>query len=100
MVLGMIGKQPADFLDYDIDFSEWLVGTDAIASIETRVLRDDGRALGSGDLQAKYVINNSPRVKIWLIDGIDREGYKLEVTVTTDDGRIKQVELRVRVRDR
>ena len=99
MVLGMIRKQPADFLDYDIDFSEWLIGTDAISTIDAQVTRDDGAVLTGADLEAKYIINNNPRVKVWLINGIDHENYKVELTITTDDGRIKQVELRVRVRD-
>ena len=99
MVLGMIRKQPADFLDYDIDFSKWLIGTDAISTIVAQVTRDDGAVLTEADLEAKYIINNNPRVKVWLINGVDRENYKVELTITTDDGRVKQVELRVRVRD-
>lgn len=99
MRLGTITKQPADFLDYDITYEKWLVGTDAISFIETHVTRDDDKVLGDDDLKVKYTINNTPVVKLWLKDGVDRENYKIEITVTTDDGRIKQVELRVRVRD-
>lgn len=99
MRLGTITKQPADFLDYDIDFSKWLVGTDLLASLAAVVTRDDGLPLGIGDLDPRYIINNQTIAKLWLADGVDRESYKIEITATTDDGRVKQVELRVRVRD-
>lgn len=99
MRLGTVTKQPADFLDYDIDFSDWLVGTDLIAELDVVVTRDDGLSLGAGDLDPRYIINNQTVAKLWLADGVDGEGYKIEITMTTDDGRVKQVELRVRVRD-
>lgn len=99
MMLGRIQKQPADFLDYDIDFSKWLVGTDFINEINVQITRDDGADLGEDDLEAKYVINNNPVVKLWLAKGVDRESYKIEITVATNGARVKQVELRVRMRD-
>lgn len=99
MRLGTISKQPADFLDYDIDYSEWLLGNDAINEITVDVTRDDGQVLGEGDLDVRYVINNNPVVKLWLADGIDQERYKIEITIRTNNGRVKQVELRARVRD-
>ena len=99
MRLGTISKQPADFLDYDIDYSEWLLGNDAINEITVDVTRDDGAGLSSEDLEVRYVINNNPIVKLWLANGVDQERYKIEVTIRTNNGRIKQVELRTRVRD-
>lgn len=99
MMLGTIRKQPADVLDYDIDFSEWLPETDQIQGIDVAITRIDDVDMGVDDLNAKYIINNNPVVKLWLDKGVDGESYKIETTITTKDGRTKQVELRARLRD-
>lgn len=99
MNLGSLSKQPADVLDYDIDFSEWLRSGDTIETIDVVITRLDGAAIEVGDLAVKYTINNTPIVKVWLEKGVDGQSYKLEITVVTREGRTKQVELRARVRD-
>jgi hypothetical protein len=97
--IGSITKQPADVLDYDIDFSEWLRAGDTLETIDVVLTRLDGATLGLDDLAVKYVINNTPIAKVWLEKGVDGQAYKAEVTVVTREGRTKQVELRARVRD-
>lgn len=91
MILGSFSKQPVEVLDYDVDCSEWLASDDVLASATAAV---DGTGL-----VIDSVLVSSPRVKVWLSGGTDGSSYKITVTITTDDGRIKQVEFRVRVKD-
>ena len=91
MILGTFSKQPVEVLDYDIDCSEWLVSDDELTSA-TAVVEPVG-------VTADSVLVSSPRVKVWLSGGTNGATYKVTVTITTDDGRVKQVEFRVRVRD-
>lgn len=91
MILGTFSKQPVEVLDYDIDCSDWLVSDDALSSA-TAVVDETGLAVDS-------VLISSPRVKVWLSGGTNGSTYKVTVTITTEDGRVKQVEFRVRVRD-
>lgn len=91
MILGTFSKQPVEVLDYDIDCSDWLVSDDVLASA-TAVTDVAGLTVDS-------VLVSSPRVKVWLSGGTNGAAYKVTVTITTDDGRVKQVEFRVRVKD-
>lgn len=91
MILGSFSKQPVEVLDYDIDCSDWIVSDDAVASATATV---DGTGL-----VIDSVLVSSPRIKVWLSAGTNGSSYKITVTITTDDGRIKQVEFRVRVKD-
>lgn len=87
-------KQPADVLDYDIDYATWLPDNDAIASVETAVT-----PAGGMEVDLTLVIENNTRVKLWVSGGVTGTTYKVEVTVTTDDGRVKQDEVRFRVKE-
>jgi len=91
MIIGTFSKQPVEVLDYDIDCSEWLVSDDALASA-TAVADAAGLTVDS-------VLISSPRIKVWISGGTNGLTYKVTVTITTEDGRVKQVEFRVRVRD-
>ena len=83
-------KQPSDILDYDIDLSEWLSSgdnvIDAIVTVPTGLTLD-----------RKTVTDD--RVKIWLADGVDGVTYKVTTKITTEDGRSKEVDFEIRVRD-
>lgn len=92
MILGSFSKQPVEVLDYDIDCSDWLVSDDVVASATATVT-------GGAGLVVDSVFVASPRIKVWLSGGTNGLSYKITVTITTDDGRIKQVEFRVRVKD-
>lgn len=91
MILGSFSKQPVEVLDYDIDCSDWIVSDDAVVSATATV---DGTGLVINSVSV-----SSPRIKVWLSAGTNGSSYKVTVTITTDDGRIKQVEFRVRVKD-
>lgn len=87
-------KQPADVLDYDIDYATWLPDNDAIASAVAAVTPTGGM-----EVDLTLVVENSTRVKLWVSGGVTGTTYKVEVTVTTDDGRVKQDEVRFRVKE-
>lgn len=92
MILGNFTKQPVDVVDYDIDYSEWLTDGDNVQSA-TIVTAP------ATDLTIDAVFINDPRVKIWVSGGINGITYKVTVTTTTADGRVKQDEFRVKVKD-
>ena len=102
MSLGTFNKQPAETLDYDIDFSQILDDGDLLASIGdpatplplSVVSAPVGLSLGP-----TFVIGDGKVIKQWLSGGTNRQRYKITLTVTTNSGRVKQVEFEVRVKD-
>ena len=101
MIIGKFTKQPAEVLDYDIDFSEFLadgdtlvsVGDPAVPSPLNVVVTPAGLALGpTCEL-------GGVGIKQWLSGGTAGTTYKVTVTATSNAGRIKQVEFVIRVKD-
>ena len=84
-------KQPADVLDYDIDYTDWL-GSDTIAS--KTVTADDGITIDSS-----AITGAGTRVKTWISGGTTATTYKITVTITTTGGLTKQDEFRVKVKE-
>lgn len=101
MIIGKFIKQPADILDYDIDFSGFLAdgdtllstGNPAVPSPLNVVVTPPGLTLGS-----TFVLGGV-MLKQWLSGGTDGVKYKVTVTATSNAGRVKQVEFVVRVKD-
>jgi hypothetical protein len=92
-IIGTITQQPVDVLDYDIDVTALVEGGDAIASVVATVTP-------SGELEVSPIETSDTLVKLWIgPDGVAGTTYKIEVTVTTDNGRIKQDELRVKIKE-
>ena len=91
MILGNFTKQPVDVVDYDIDYSEWLTTGDNVQSTVVTVTPEG--------LTVDSVFVNDPRIKIWISGGTNGVTYKVTVTATTADGRVKQDEFRVKVKD-
>lgn len=91
MNLGNFSKQPVEVKDYDIDYSEWMTAGDNVESVVV-VVAPTG-------LTVESVFVNDPRVKVWLSGGSDATQYKLTVTMTSADGRIKQDEFKIKVKD-
>lgn len=91
-MLGLMIKQPADDLDYDIDFGNWLPDDDTILTVETAVDVE-------GELTVDEVNVDSPVVKVWCSGGETGTTYKVTVTVATQGGRVKEVDFKIRVRD-
>lgn len=99
MNLGTQTQQPDEMLDYDIDYSKWLVGTDRIASVTMAVEPPFDEQTNPNGLQATYVSHDGVKVKFWAKGGISGQTYKVTMTLQTDDGRIKQDELKFRIKE-
>lgn len=92
MSIPIYTKQPGDNIDIDIDFSQWLPSTDTIAS--SSAVADAGIALGltENDLVGK-------KVKQWVSGGTTGNRYKVTVTMTSAEGRVKEVEFYIKVKE-
>jgi hypothetical protein len=102
MIIGKFNKQPAETLDYDIDFSEFLAdgdtlvttGNPPVPSPLSVTIDNAGMTLGP-----TVVIGGGKIIKQWLSGGTDGVRYKITVTATSNAGRVKQIEFVVRVKD-
>lgn len=91
MILGTFLKQPAETLDYDINYAEWMVAGDSIGSATAT---PDGTGL-----EVVSVFVNPQLIKLWVRGGNAGTTYKITITATTDDGRIKQDEIKIKVKE-
>jgi len=92
MILNRYTKQPADRLDYDLEYADWLSAGDALLSAVAVV-----EPVGGVTLDDPLI--DGTRVKIFASAGANGMNYKITVTTTTVLFRIKQDEFYVRVRD-
>jgi hypothetical protein len=92
-MLGTVEKQPAEILDYDVDFARWLDDTDTITDATVVISPTGSLAMSALDVDPALV-------KVWLTGGTSGVSYKVEVTVDTNAGRRGQVEFRVRVKEK
>ncbi len=102
MTLATFDKQPADTLDYDIDFSAILDDGDTLASTGSPAIPTPLNVVVSPaglTVAPTFVINNGKTIKQWVSGGSSGIRYKITVTATTAAGRVKQVEFIVRVKD-
>lgn len=90
-LIGVYSQQPDERLDYDIDYTDWLESGDSVLSATVSVFPATGLTVNA--------IANSPFVKVWAYDGTDKQTFKIEVTMTTTAGRIKQDEIRIICKD-
>lgn len=98
MALAKFSKQPADVLDFDVSYADWLNDReDTISSIS--VTSDDGMTIGNGINGAASPIANAGVVRFWALGGTDGVTYKVTVTVVTTGGRTKQAEVQIKVRE-
>lgn len=84
-------KQPADVLDYDVEYGDWLPDGDALSQAEA--------VTDSTDLTIDSIQVIGTLVKVWISGGIDGAQYKVTVTATTNDGRVKEADFTIRVRN-
>ena len=93
-ILERFTKQPADRQDYDISFVDWLaaLGDTALSVVVTT---------DAGITQSSPAVLFGGLVKVWLSGGLDGQTYKVTITLTTAStpGRIKQVEITVKVKE-
>lgn len=89
-IIGTFQQQPADILDYDVDFSEWLPAADTIVSAVVAAV--------PASMGLSFAIQGK-RVKVWCQNGANGVTYKVTTTITTNDYRVKQVEFRLKVKE-
>jgi hypothetical protein len=102
MIIGRFTKQPAETLDYDIDFSEFLGPGDTLVSSGSPPVPSPLNVAvtpAGMTLVNTFVTNNGTSIKQWLAGGTDGVRYKITLTVTSNNGRVKQVEFLVRVKE-
>lgn len=91
-MLGIKQKRPADVLDFDVDYEDWLTDDDTITTVTTSVLP-------AGELEVDSVQVANPEVKVWVSGGVNGSTYDIEVTAATTGGRIKVECFKIRVKD-
>ena len=114
-------KQPSELLDYDFNYSEWLVDddilSDAVISIEDlstgskltlKVKNIPFSELQAGDYDVigplpnviiTFFVVADEYVKVWVDGGDDREKYKITCTAETHNGRIKESEAILKIKE-
>lgn len=73
-------KSPTAFLDYSIDWSDWLQETETITASTW--------ASDSVDLTLSLPANSGTKTTIWIDGGVDGNGYTVSNTITTSEDRI------------
>ena len=91
-MLGIKQKRPADVLDFDVDYEDWLTDDDEITTVTTSVSP-------AGELVVDSVQVSNPEVKVWVSGGVNGSTYEIEVTAATTGGRVKVECFKVRVKD-
>lgn len=96
-------KQPADVLDYDIDLRRWFktLPNDEVVAAAVEVTEGDGVLVAGPAPHPEAVIFGDARqqIKVWLGAGTDGVTYKLRVTATTQQDRVKEIDFKLRVRE-
>ena len=92
-ILAKFEKQPGDVQDFDIDFSEYLAGL-SDTGVSKAVTADAGLTI-----LAHTLIDSGKVVKVFTSGGTDGETYKISVALTTTGGRVKQAEIKIKVKE-
>lgn len=91
-IIGAFTKQPGDTLDYDIDYTKWLVAGDEVTSA--------GAAVAPSGLTLVSVSEGVPDVvKVWVSGGTSGVRYKVTVITSTKGGRVKEDEFLLTVKE-
>ena len=101
MILGKFKKQPAETLDYDIDFSQFLTDGDTLVTDGNppQPYPLDVAVEPPGLMLGPTFVLNGTTIKQWLSGGDNGVKYKITITATSNAGRVKQVEFVVQVKD-
>jgi hypothetical protein len=85
--------QPADTQDYDIEFADWFPPGDEIVSVQLKVQP-------TMPMPPSFAFVGQ-RVKVWIYaGGLSGQKYQISVAATTNDGRTKEVELIVPIKEK
>lgn len=98
MILATYEKQPAEYKDYDIDYSEFLTPSDDTVSVVTTAVTSVTEAAPT--LQVNLVQTTVYVAKLWVLGGTVGVKYKITVRMTSLGGRIDESELIFNIKDR
>lgn len=85
-------QQTRDELDYDVDFTRWLPDGDTITSATAAPHIE-------GELEVVAAQAVGGVVKVWIKGGVDGKTYIITVLISTEGGRVKEIEFKLRVKD-
>lgn len=86
-------KQPLERRDIDVVTEDWMPVSDYIATA-TSVVSPAGLTV-----DAPMISVDKLRAKVWVSSGTNKVDYKVTTTIATHDGRIKEHEFMVKVRE-
>jgi hypothetical protein len=92
-LVGTFIQQPSDELDYDINYTDWLSDSDTVLSA-TATVTPAGLTVA-----APLPVDTNRRLKLWVSGGTAGVTYKVEVTMTTALNRVKQDEVRFKIKE-
>lgn len=94
--MDIFDKQPAEVIDINLDLSAYLPSTDTIiGAVPTLQSANIG-----GFVLGTTVINNTTKIVTqWVAAGTNGQSYHVAVTVTSAQGRVKQIDFKVKVKE-
>lgn len=90
-ILAVFSKQTHEVQDFDIDFTPYLTGHTDTPSSYT-LASEPGITIDSHSRTGNVV-------KVWVSGGMDGETYKITATMTTIGGRVKEGDIKVKIKD-
>lgn len=99
-ILGKFQKQPAEILDYDVDYTEWFsnrVDTPAVVSPVAIVSEPGITVVGSSitGMVVKVILSGGTAAPV----GATPSKYKITVRLTTTAGLVKEADFTVTVKE-
>lgn len=86
-------KDPDAFLDYTLDWSQWLQG-DSILSTNFTVTGDDAA------LAVAFATSTPTTATVWLQGGTDGALYAVTCEITTAQGRVDDRSFQIQINER
>lgn len=91
-------QQPSEVVDYVVDLTVWVPENDTVVNTEvsvTHMYHSNPNEPVTLVVRATDIATKKP--KIWCVGGTDGVEYKVTVLITTNSGRVKEVDFRVKV---
>lgn len=88
------GKHPSEVVDYSLDFDDWLVGAETIATL-TSCTAATGITVGSSPAPAI----SGTTIVFWLSGGTSGTAYLGETVIVTSGGRTLVADWQITVTD-
>lgn len=99
MILKKFSKQPAEYKDYDVDYSAWLAfdAQDSLDDVQINIecLTDEA----DDSLVVDLIQITTDTAKLWVRGGTDGAQYKITILAITTVGRKDESELIFKVKD-